>query len=66
MTSDKVVPFPGKNQKKRPLNIKEVETIGLLTTDDRDLWISDKAAIARIFAFIVREKITIIEGDKPE
>lgn len=63
MTS-KVVPFPGKNKKKKSLNIAEIETIGLLTTDDRDLWISDKAAIARIFAFIIREKIIIYEGDK--
>ena len=60
--SDKVVDFPAK--KKRTLKTTDIELIGFLTVDDRDLWISDQGDVARIIAFIIRSGIKINEDTK--
>lgn len=61
--SDKVITFPSKQapKKSKPLNIHEIEQIGFLTVDDRDLWVVDPEDLEKIMRFIIKEKIKIIE-----
>lgn len=56
-----ILKFPSK--KREPLAAKNVELIGFVTKDDRDLFIDKPADIAKIIAFIQREKIIITEED---
>lgn len=60
-TEMSVVEFP--TNKRKPLPFQDVETIGFLTVNDRDLFISDSESIRKIMSFIVREKITILEEE---
>ncbi len=63
--TDKIVKFPmKKGSKKKPLNSKDIESIGFLTIDDRDLFIKDPASIMKIISFIIREKILILEDSE--
>ena len=57
---DKVLEFPREKQR-RLISANDVETIGFLTADDRNLHISDPEDIVRIMAFIVQNKIKIFE-----
>ncbi len=60
--NDNITEFPKKQPVKRePLGVKEIECIGFLNTHDREIWIDDPVSIAKICAFIVREKITLKE-----
>ncbi len=53
---------PEKILKKKPISVSDIEQVGFLTSTDRDLWIRDKKDIAKIIAFLNREKITIYEA----
>ncbi len=57
---DKIIYFPVK-PKRKPFSAKDVDTIGILTKDDRDLYIENKDDISKLISFIIREKITIYE-----
>lgn len=61
---DKVVEFPNKSRKRNPLKANEIEQIGFLTKNGRDLWIQNPDDIVKIMQFIVREKIQIYEDKK--
>ena len=53
-----------KAPKRKALKSNEVEIIGFLTVDNRDLWIRKKEDIEKIIAFIAKNKITIFEGEE--
>lgn len=63
--TDKIVKFPSKSktQIREPLNIMNVENIGFLVKDDRDIWVKRPEDIMKIMRFIVKEKIMLIEED---
>lgn len=58
-----ILKFPGENKRRSPLSVENIEIIGFVTKDDRDLYIDDPAGIAKIIALIKREKIKILEDD---
>lgn len=63
MTDDNVTKFPGQPVASRKrLHAHEVEVIGFLTFDDRDLYIEDPADIERIMKFIALSGIKITIG----
>lgn len=63
-----IVEFKPKSQnpkapQKKPLKVDEVQIIGFMTDDDRDLWIRKSEDIAKVIAFIAKNNITIFEGE---
>lgn len=62
--SDNIVDLPGakKPEKKNALNMNDVQSIGILTTDGRHCFIDDRADIVKLFKFIVAEKIKLTPG----
>ena len=62
MTDNVVHLFKSKEPKKRKsIDIRDVETIGFLNKQDRELWISNPEDIKKIMRFILQEKIQIFE-----
>lgn len=67
--TDKIVTFPTdrKSQtvptpkRRAPISAGEIETIGFITTTDRDLWINNPTDIMKVMKFIIQEKIQIFE-----
>lgn len=59
--SKNVLEFPAGRGKRKPLNIRDVDTILFQTVDDRHLYITDQEQIAKIMRMIVADKITILE-----
>lgn len=62
-----VIPFrpkppPPPPKDKRVLKTEEIDVIGFLRGDDTDFYISDRADIAKVFAFIARSGIKIYYG----
>ncbi len=66
--TDKIVDFPVKLPQppdiKKGVCVMDVENIGFLTRDDRDIWIKNKKDIVKIMRFIIDQKITLMEGKK--
>lgn len=48
---------------KEPLNIMDVQDIGFVTRDERNLWIKREQDIIKIMRFIIQEKIAIVEEE---
>lgn len=59
--TEKVVPFPLGKGKRKPLPLKDVDTVAFQTVDDRHLYIVDREQIAKIMRFLIKEKIQILE-----
>lgn len=59
--NDKVVKFPDGKGKRKPLNLKDVDTIAFQTVDDRHLYVVDRDDIAKIMRYMIQEKIKILE-----
>jgi len=53
--------FPNKHKKRKPVQIKEITEIGLMTLDDRVLYIENREDLNKIMRFIIAEKINILE-----
>lgn len=62
--TEKIVPFRPKEKPKSGVPIMDVEQIGFLTIDDRDLWVDNPTDVLKIMRFIVKEKIKITEDQK--
>lgn len=60
-----VIRFPSKKPSKikKTVNVMDVETIGFLTKDDRDIFIVNKEDIKKIMRFIISEKIALVEDE---
>lgn len=56
-----VLNFPSDKEKRKPLNLKDVDTIAFQTIDDRHLYITDRDQVIKIMRFLIKEKITILE-----
>ncbi len=59
---DKIIQFPVKPSR-LPLATSDVEVIGFLTKDDRDVYIKKREDIVKLMAFIKQNKITLYEND---
>ena len=64
----KILVFPPKSTEKpkklgrlKGLKAEDVQLIGFLTEDNRDLWIDNPADIERIINFIIKKHIIISE-----
>ena len=52
-----------KNNVGKPLTAEDIDVVGFLTKDDRNIWIKDKKDLAKLLLLITRNNITIFEGE---
>jgi len=60
--NDNVTQFPNKKKDMKVLSASDVDFIGFITDDERDLYIEDPADIERIMKFIAQAGIKITIG----